>query len=187
MDTTVSVALITSLSTLTAGAIASATTLMINRSQANKENKRLQTERKERYADQKREIRRDAYLQLLGKFDEVDNLMNECWKLYPQGEDAPVRQEMLEAGESINALDYALNVVRLEGPQKVVDAAQEMQLLFNGEIVDMLRLSTSNPNAQKPLYLLEENDGNPYGKALGGRRNKKEKFIITARQALEDT
>jgi hypothetical protein len=117
MNVTLGVALITALSTLSAGALASYTGLRINRRQAN-----LQRD------VTIRQLRRDAYVGLMNYCDELAAVLTECWGSKPPKE----RQSSLpgpfdKARLLFNSMETPLNTVYLEGPESIMGAVAELK------------------------------------------------------------
>jgi hypothetical protein len=134
VNATVAVALITSASTLFGGALASVTTLGINRNQAKNEAVRSSFELKTRESSERRQIRRDAYLHLLNAFDETDSRLEMYWRRHPPAEKSEsVLAEFEETEAAISAFANAANAVQLEGPDQVIRAAEEALSAFESE------------------------------------------------------
>jgi hypothetical protein len=185
MNATVAVALITSLSTLMAGVIASITSLIVGHRQNEREKERSQPERTAQQGDQQKQIRRDAYLQLLNKFDEVDGLISKAWEDYPpEKDDNPPREGTMAAREGTESLPNAMNIVKLEGPEPVIDAGEEAEKAFHEELYYILQIGVSNIGKKERLFLLAK--GN-YGEHYGKRLTVKKKLVDAARRGLKES
>jgi gas vesicle protein len=170
MSTTVAVALITSLSTLLGGLIGSVTSLFITNNQSRKE--RL---------EKRREIRRDAYVQFLNKFDEVVVLLDKCWAR-ESGLEGSESDEMKAVARGLDELENAMNTAQLEGPAEIVDIARKVYDFLGQEFDLLLLITKEHRTSSRPRF--ELSDGK-YFEARDSRITVKRKFIDAARSVLD--
>jgi hypothetical protein len=170
MSTTVAVALITALSTLFGGLIGSATSLFISNNQSRKE--RL---------EKRREIRRDAYVQLLNKFDEVVVLLDKCWAREP-GIKGSESDEMNAVAQGLDELENATNAAQLEGPAEIVDIIRNVYDLLSQEFDLQLLITKEHRASNRPRF--ELSDGKWF-EARDSRITVKRNFINAARSVLD--
>jgi hypothetical protein len=185
MNITISVALITSLATLLAGFAGSVTSLWVQRSQIRAQATLASTERVTQRNTQLREIRRKAYAELLGYFNKMDNVMQECWELSPSTlTGRPLPSEINEAGHAIAAGAAVLNVVDLEGPQSVAEAGASASSALRSELSTIMKLMADSADNTDMLLVVASDD---YGRALQKRQEVRQALTKAARTALEET
>jgi hypothetical protein len=143
----IAVGLITAGSTLAGGIIASIATLKAQSSQI-----------KQQQGAQRRAIRREAYVQLLNKFDEVDSLFQECWEMRLNSEpDRPVDLAFLAPlDRGVKSFDNAMNAVKLEGPEDVVVAAAQVQNAFREEGLFLAHLAIDSSKSGAAIRQIAE-------------------------------
>jgi hypothetical protein len=174
MDITVAVALITSLSTLGGGLIGSATSVTINHSQSHKEK-----------LAKRRELRRDAYMQLLNKFDEMVVMLENCWMLSPSDYYEDASRQALAVNTGLFALENATNAVQLEGPAEIIAPAREMYNLLNKEFNLLLDVANENQGKDEIRKCFFQLSDKKYFKARDSRPTAKKNFIDAARKVLD--
>lgn len=185
MNETVAVAFITAGSTLTAGFLATTASIIIHKSGV-KEQERLSGQvRDDQQSARRREIRRDAYVQLLTRFDEVDGNLQKCWQLQPvssPGQSLP--PEITVATGSLASFMTALNIVNLEGTQSVIDASLTASAALGAELATVAKQAVRRAGGTESLLVLAYDD---YNAALDERRRVKQALITSAQEALEQT
>ena len=157
MSTTVAVALITSLSTLCGGVIGSATSLILSNSQSHKDK-----------LDKRREIRRDAYVQLLNKFDGLVVLLDKCWMTQAPPKYAEVSAELLAVQDGLYELENATNAVQLEGPAEIIEVARPMYQLPNEEFNAQLKITSQSQGSDR-IARFQLSDGKCYELGNAGK------------------
>jgi len=97
VSTTILVATITALSTLSGGLAGSIISLRIHHDQIKELNRFADQEHAGRRITRQRDVRREAYVLLLNHFDGVDNIVQSCWQLNPLPEraDAPIPEAII--------------------------------------------------------------------------------------------
>lgn len=183
MNTTLGVALITSLSTLSAGLLASVTSLRIQRRQTDTQLGIALSEQAERKDAQHRQLRRDSYVQLLTRFDEVTSALQSCWERNPPTTpDEPLNEAISQVRNLLSSLDASLNIVLLEGPQSLANAARDMQHIVNAEFDELIACTVKYAGKQEPLFGLVNEAGY---RVVAIRYNAKAAFIEAAQEVLE--
>jgi hypothetical protein len=122
MTDTALVAFITASSTICGGIVAAVTSIVVHKSQLRAQERGSDTERAEQRLVRQQEIRREAYVRLLSRFDEVDSIMQKCWQLIPDPAADQLPGLIGEASNGISAMGTALIIVALEGAPEVADA-----------------------------------------------------------------
>lgn len=182
MNITVAVGLITAGSTLSAGIIASVTTLKVQGKQLGAQNILAANERAEGLSDKHRAIRREAYVQLLTKLDEVDRMIGACWS--EDTASRPSDSRIDAAQDSLRSLDTPANIVRMEGPESVTTAAAAAQIAFKGDLVAMLKVARNHIDDISNSRL-SSLDPEAYRESYRNRLQARNKLIDAARTALE--
>jgi gas vesicle protein len=184
VNVAIAVGLITSGSTLIGGAIASITALMVQRNQLGKEASRALSEREELRNSQLRALRREVYVQMLARFDEADDALLEHWKDDAGGNpDEPVSAGSDASEKAVRNFDHIINLVRLEGAEEVVKAAEEASGVLWGEFRYMTELIVKYPG---PKEILHQAAGDKYGDFYSARRVMKEKLARVSRSTLNE-
>jgi hypothetical protein len=185
MNIAVAVGLITAGSTIIGGLTASITTLKAQGNQVKLQRTLAETEHKEQQEAASRAIRRDAYVALLNKFDEVEVLITECWKqipsIAPHVQPPHESDVLLEKG--LKSFDTTMNMVRLEGPTTVVVAAANARQVFWTEMIFVSRLSIDNKGSREILHRI---DAVNYNKCVELRLMAKNQLVHAALNALND-
>lgn len=189
----IAVGLITAGSTLAGGLIASVTALKVQSNQLKEQDSVAKAERAERRDTQRRELRREAYAQFIGRFEELDTLVDDCWdwlrgsksESEPSGIARHVTEKILAARNALSALDSPLNIIALEGPADVQIAAHEVRFVFAQEYlrVELELIGKLVPSEKSTLGLNEDY----YEESHKRRHTAKTVFIEAARTALEPT
>lgn len=186
MNTAVAVGLITAGSTLAGGIIASLATIKAQNNQIKQQMVIAQAERAERQNSERRAIRREAYVQLLNKFDEADNLMTECWKARPDSRPVESATEAeVAVEEGVKSFDSAVNTVRLEGPPSVVDAAVKASQAFWDEMRYQAYLTDIDVTGS--FDILQPIDPDKYDELHKIRLTARADLIKAAASALNET
>lgn len=120
MDATVAVALITSLSTLTAAAVAGAVSVSVTRRQLQHQEAIARDDRAEQRAAEHREVRRQTYERYLSQVDAAYRLLDEGWK-EPAGAGARWRDDAFTARRTLVEAYFRVELV---GPEPVQDQAK---------------------------------------------------------------
>jgi hypothetical protein len=151
MSTTIAVTLITALSTLTGVSISGYIALRISHSQGKTQITLNQSQLLEQRAIERRQIRRDAYVQFFNQLGVTEQVFASIWSSSPSISDVDDLKHKLKTVEnSINDLQRASNLVTLEGPREVGSLAIEMGILFQEEYGNIARLIVRVPK-EKPL------------------------------------
>jgi hypothetical protein len=185
VNITVAVGLITSGSTLAGGLIASMTALKVQKRQTARQDAFAVAERTERQIAQRRTVRREAYVQLLNKFDQVNDLVQECWKSTPPTEpDQPMDETLRAADRGMATFDNAMNTVQLEGPSILVEAAAWANRTFQDEIIHIAQLCIDNMGSKTIMHQIENNKYKGYSST---RLRIKSELIDAATVGLRQT
>lgn len=181
MDATIAVSLITALATLSGGLIAGVISLKVQQRQIEAQHKLSLLEHKEQRDTGRRQVRREAYVQLLTQCDEVIRRFDKCWETRPTAtEDSPGRSEYVEAESGRHEFEVALNTVYLEGPQNVSDAAKELGLALALESLAIAQCFADNIGKTDPLFKFRPDD-------VGSQKyDAKRKFIAEAKKVLSE-
>ncbi|MER6441681.1 hypothetical protein ABT275_35805 [Streptomyces sp. NPDC001185] len=175
MNDTVAVALITAISTLSAGAVTGGFAFWGTRRQANAQAQQAREDRSEQRATRHREVRRDVYVRFLEAAVGVDQHMSFIW-IEPRSSITAEKVEQMIALTS--QLWKALPAVLLEGPPAVAEAARA----FAGAVAeecDTLE-EIAGGSGEHPLYVTL--DG--FTTFSSQRSETQRRFIETARETL---
>lgn len=178
MQDTVAIALITSLSTLSAAALTGLAAARQTKGQLRYQLAQSREERAAHRADRHRELRREAYEQFLGRADAAYRVLDERWYA-----------ETLTSAGSQNggfaarrALDEAVIRVQLEGPPDVAAQAAEVAKSIEREFRQHQRVVNDHPDGLQSAAKLD-----PSGRrsALDVRYSSSGEFLTVARAALD--
>ncbi|NBM18847.1 hypothetical protein [Streptomyces sp. GC420] len=177
MKDTVAVALITSLSTLTAAGLAGAVSAWATGRQLRHQAVLAREERAEQRAVAQRELRRESYERFLREADAAYRVLDEGWFAAPFTE-----TDRWEAGFAARrTLDEAYIRVRLVGPESVAERAAEMVGSIGGEFRLHAHVARSGPGTADSAAAL---DPGARARALRARYASSGEFVTAARRAL---
>ncbi len=182
VSTVIAVALITSISTLAAASISAYIAFLVSRNHNATELAVAKDNRIDQQFKERRQIRRDAYVQFLNQANTVDQCLGNYWHEILSSSDLTRVSDNLQAVKTgLEYLQRLGNLVALEGPDDVTDSARKLQSLLtqaNGRMVLFIykpELAKEPDNAR--LYL-----------DLGLKRiAATNEMIKVARKALNDS
>jgi hypothetical protein len=177
MNDTVAVALITSLSTLSAAALAGAASAWVTSRQLRHQVALAREERGEQRAVDHREMRRESYERFLSQVDAAYRVLDEGWFARPFAE-----MPRWEAGFAARrALDEAYIRVRLVGPEEVAERGAQVVRSIGDEFRRHSRIVSSHPDTTgSPAEL----DPPARTEVLRARFAGSADFVTVAREAL---
>lgn len=178
MNDTVAVALITSLSTLTAAGLAGSVSAWTTGRQLRLQALLAREERAERRAIDHREMRREAYERFLTQADAAYRVLDEGWLALPSA-GAPGTGAGFAARR---ALDEAYIRVRLVGPEDVAERGAAVVQGIGEEFRHLARIVKSDPDAGGRAADL---DPPARAQVLRVRFATSGEFVVSARAALE--
>jgi hypothetical protein len=185
VNATALIALITAMSTLLGGLIGSLTSIRIHKSQVAERDRVVREQRGELMGARTREVRREAYVLLLTRFDQLDALLRKCWELSPFVEaDDPIPDAIIDARDSLAAIANALNTVNLEGPPSVAEAGDKANALLHSELSTILTQLRRN-TGEKEILLIMKNE--IFQQAMADRMEAKKAIIDSAKAALHNS
>ncbi|OEV10372.1 hypothetical protein AN218_17820 [Streptomyces nanshensis] len=173
VDATVAVALITSLSTLTAAGLAGAVSLRVASKQLRHQETIAREDRAEQRAAAHRDMRREAYERFLSQVDTAYRLLDDGWK-------APIPAESRwweDAFAIRRTVAEAYFRVELVGPQAVKDRANEVLESVFDEFRSHRRVTRSLGEATTAA----EADSSAHRNAIRARQTTTERFVVAAR------
>lgn len=177
MNDTVAVALITSLSTLTAAGLAGSVAAWTTSRQLRHQALLAREERAEHRAASYREMRREAYEQFLTRADAAYRVLDDEWLAQP-----PAELQRREAGFAARrALDEMYIRVRLVGPEEVAERGTAVVTAIGAEFRLQARVMRSFPDAQDCAADL---DAPARTQVLRTRDATSGEFVAAARRAL---
>lgn len=185
MNTTVAVALITALSTLSGAATTGYLGLLASRAQLRAQQKSAELERGEHRAKDVREIRRDVYMSFMNQLTRIDQLFDrDLWIRTGFGDNGAISpgEIMYTATAMTQQLAAQLDLVRLEGPHHVSEAALK---LYSGLEKEMMRLMVLSSQEGKEVIKSRDEMYALWKKASVAREEAKAEFIRVASEALE--
>jgi hypothetical protein len=182
MSVTVTVALITSISTLLGGLIASLIGLGVQRQQIAAQAALATSEREEQRLQKAADTRRQTYVQFLNHVNDVERLLDKNWRnRVPDDPNAYAGNAIRETWETAQDLDRAANMVALEGPTEVAEIAKTLYWKMFEEILVITKANTSAFGSGKEAM---DAAGERYNECLRVRRLAKHGFISAARKVI---
>jgi hypothetical protein len=178
VNDTVAVALITSLSTLSAAGLASAASAWVTGRQLRHQSALAREERAEQRVINHREVRRGAYEKFLSQADAAYRVLDGGWHALPVTD-----ARRWEGGFAARrALDEAYIRVRLVGPDDVAERGAEVVRSIGDEFRLHGRIVNDGP---EPAGSAAERDPSARSGALRARAASSTEFVTAARLALE--
>jgi hypothetical protein len=177
VNDTVAVALITSLSTLTAAGLAGSVSAWTTSRQLRHQALLAREERAEQRTTAYREMRRESYERFLSQADAAYRVLDSGWMARPFTE--PQRWEAGFAAR--RALDEAYVRIRLVGPEDVAELGAAVVRDIGDEFRLHARIVGSHPEATD---CAAELDPSARAQALRARFATNDEFAAAARQAL---
>ncbi|MFF3499200.1 hypothetical protein [Streptomyces sp. NPDC003247] len=177
MNDTVAVALVTSLSTLTAAALAGSISAWTTSRQLRHQALLAGEERAEQRANAYRDMRRESYERFLSQADAAYRVLDSGWMARPFTE-----PPHWEAGFTARReLDEAYIRVRLVGPEQVAELGAVLVRSIGKEFRLHARIVGSRPDAPD---CAAELDPSARAQALNARFATSGEFVAAAREAL---
>lgn len=177
VNDTVAVALITSLSTLSAAVLAGSVSAWATSRQLRHQGVLAREERAEQRANAHREMRRESYERFLSEADAVYRVLDDGWFARPFTE-----SDRWEAGFAARrALDEAYVRLRLVSPDSVADRGSEVVRSIGDEFRLHARIVGSHPDTTDSAAAL---DPSARAQVLRARFATSEEFVTAARRAL---
>ncbi|GIJ76772.1 hypothetical protein Xph01_12040 [Micromonospora phaseoli] len=176
MPETVAIALITSLSTLTAAGLTGLVTALTVRRQVASQLAAAREERAEQRTMRRAQARRDTYVGFLAACDRAYRALDTEWvgaETAP-GEDAPYL--------ALRALDEAYNLVLLAGPDPAARAAGVTVRSVNEEYAQQRRLHQEEATDSGPLAARHRAE---HLAVLRRRAERRDAFVTAAHEVLE--
>jgi hypothetical protein len=185
MNTTVAVSLITALSALFGAATTGCLALLTGRAQLRTQLKSAELERNEQHAKDAREIRRDAYLGFMALLTAIDDLFDrDFWIRTGFGKEDRITagEIMYTASNELRKLSMQLDLIRLEGPPQVSEAAVAVYSTLEKEMIQLMSLTSKEVKEVIPpgsaMY-------NLWRETAKSREKVKVAFIKVASETLE--
>ncbi|MGC4748497.1 hypothetical protein ACLQ28_23010 [Micromonospora sp. DT201] len=179
MQDTVAVALITSLSTLTAAALTGLVGALSTRRQLAHQLTAARQDSVERRATRRDELRRDAYVGFLSACDQAYRQLDRRWLETGGGVRVPGYDEAYAA---MRAVDEAYNLVLLEGPEVVASAARSVLTSLTTEYADQRRFGDEPGDAAVPL---RDRHRERWLAAIEVRTSRRISFVDAVRPVLD--
>ncbi|MEV1109423.1 hypothetical protein AB0I95_12315 [Micromonospora sp. NPDC049751] len=179
MQDTVAVALITSLSTLTAAALTGLIAARSTRRQLAHQLTVAREESADRAALRREELRRDAYVGFLGACDAAYRRLDRRW--IEPGTDA-VTPGYDETYAAMRAVDEAYNLVLLQGPADVAAAGRSVVASLTTEYAEQRRLADEPGDAAAAL---RDRHRERWLAAIEVRTERRVAFVDVARPAVD--
>lgn len=146
MSTTIAVAIITALATIAGGATAGTIGLITQGRQLGEQRK-----------VQRRQVRRDAYVEFLSTHEDVFNVLMDIWMQPPtSNKSTRILNPLYEPIDYLRNNNIAANVVYLEGPQSVRSAAQAIIYFHNEQTAMIKKVALDNIGRTESLIDLSE-------------------------------
>ncbi len=178
VNDTVAVALITSLSTLSAAGLAGVASAWVAGRQLRHQSVLAREARAERLTIDHREMRRDAYEKFLSQADAAYRVLDDGWFALPFTE----LRRWAAGFAARRALDEAYIRVRLVGPDDVAERGAEVVRSIGDEFRLHARIVNDSPDTASDAAELEPSARSG---ALRARVASSTEFVSVARRALE--
>ena len=183
---TIVVALITSLSTLAGGLIASLISLRVQDKQIALQATLASEERDANRYERQMEARKQACLEFLNKVADIEELLHKCWwEETAQGKEGTLTETFVRVMALTLNLGRSINQVAIEGPVEVAVSADELQRALMKEVEAALDAAYGSPEDQNGKMLLSV-DRNKHGKALSRRERAKINFIESMQEQSDE-
>jgi hypothetical protein len=186
MNTTVAVALITALSTLTGAATTGCLALLTGRAQLRVQQRNAELDRIEQHADNVRGTRRYVYLGFIHQLTQIEEMFDrDLWVRTAFGKDDSISpgEIMYTATARMHKLASQLDFIQLEGPAKVSDAAGKVYSSLDAEVMRLMALASPEARDMEmsgvEMYTLWKTTSQ-------ARKEVKDKFLRVAREALKE-
>jgi hypothetical protein len=187
VSTTVVVALITALSTLIGVVTTGYLTLLAGRAQLRAQQKSTELNRNEQRAKHARDIRRDVYLGFMTQLTRVEEIFDrDLWLRAGFGADESVSpgEVMYTATAVMQKLALQLDLIRLEGPSNVSEAALSLYSVLDTEMMQVMLLAKQGQTGRT----LRESEMYRFWQGTSQvRKEVKAAFIESARGALDES
>ena len=131
MSTTVTVAIITSLSTLAGVGVSGCIAFFIGRTQAKTQIKLADSDKTEQRFKERQQTRRDSYVQFLNQVSKVEQTLNVTWQ---SSAPSTAGKTLTMLNVELNALTPHVNLIDLEGPVGVSSVCTELQIRLGLEM-----------------------------------------------------
>ncbi|MFI6489883.1 hypothetical protein [Streptomyces sp. NPDC050564] len=177
MNDVVAVALITALSTVTAGGLAGAFTYRAALAQATSQREQAREGRLDERLARHREVRRDVYVRFLDQLSEAHRFMDQLWmEPLPSPAEPAVRQ----LTEHADQLWKTMHIIDLEGPPEVAEAARLIAGSTWAEW-DALKEYLEGSQGGEELHIRDSAD---WAQFLRRRTKQMEQLVDRARRAV---
>ncbi|MFF1656195.1 hypothetical protein [Streptomyces sp. NPDC058255] len=177
MNDVVAVALITAVSTVTAGGLAGVFTYRAALAQARSQMEQSREGRLEERLARHREVRRDVYVRFLDQLSDAHNFMDQLWmEPLPSSAEPAVRQ----LTERADQLWKTMHIIDLEGPPDVAAAARSIAGSTYAEW-DALKEYLEGSQGGEELHIRESND---WAQFVQRRARQTEQLVERARRAV---
>jgi hypothetical protein len=182
VSTTIAVSLITAVSTLAGASISGYIAFLISRTQSNAQSAIAKSQQLEQRSTERRQIRRDAYLQFLNQLGTTEQVLESLWLSEPPDDIATVNDFVQAARNAVSELRRTTNLVVLEGPPEVAHIAQELGVWMTLECADLVRVAKTTPKGDA----LCQHDEKTFMKVAHKRGELKLDLIAAAQKSLDE-
>lgn len=181
VSTVIAVALIASISTLAAAGVGGYITFLTSRTHSATELAIAKNNRIDQQLKERRQIRRDAYVQFLNQANTVQQGLDNYWQAILSEDLTHVTDDLKAITTELDCLQRLGNLVALEGPDDVTDSARKLQ--------EELTLETSRMAGfiHEPEGIKEPDNARMYLEFMVNRGAATSKMIKVAQKALNDS
>jgi hypothetical protein len=188
VSTVIAVALIASISTLAAAGVGGYITFLTSRTHSATELAIAKNNRIDQQLKERRQIRRDAYVQFLNQANTVQEGLDNYWQAILSEDLSHVTNDLKAVTTELDCLRRLGNLVALEGPDDVTDSALklEKQLTLECDIIGQFIRRAEGINlhgVDAPMHI----DFMKYMHFKNNSRDAKSKMIKVAQKALNDS
>lgn len=143
-----------------------------------------QAEREEQRLAHHRDIRRQAYVSFLERFDEISRGLAALDTTSVRRASSPSCQTLSSVEQALGELSRSLYVVTMEGPSAIADCSTEMMRSARGQFLAQMQVIAANPDAEGTV---QELGGNSLDGLRVTRQDASAHFIELAREILSSS
>ena len=181
MNTTIAVTLITAISTLAGASISGYVAFLVSRAQGRTQVEIAQGQQLDQRSAERRQIRRDVYVQFLNQLGVVENILDNLWVSKTSITGGEIIAYVEPAVNAIRDLERVVDLVSLEGPLSIWASAKAMVAILTVECVAISEVVKQAAGQESPSV----NDFSKY-KGASMERSKLKRSITKAAQKSLD-
>lgn len=183
MSAAIEVGLITAISTIAGVSISGCVAFLVSRNQGRVQITTAKNDRLEQRAIERRQIRRDAYLQYFNQLGSTEQALDKAWMSVPPSTPEEFRTLTQSLTDSISDLSKASNLVLLESSGKVGSFALQLNHQLQLELAELVKSAPIGLQNRRPICLEKRET---FTELYTKRGTLKVKWVFEARKSLDD-